>query len=173
MSIAPWNARWTHQRGLRGTTDEPRTTMIATEAAPQNDTWTAQLEQLRVRYRHASPAILAALNILVHNQNITVDDAKAQAERHGARITTASMKAAHVLLSRMDTLALATAPTTPAASAKPKHPPRRQRATDAAVDAESLIKGVVAKLQNQTGAEADRVRDGIRRAITILQALVG
>lgn len=147
--------------------------MTATAPATDATAWTAEIEQLRSRYRHASPAILAALNILIHDQNISVDDAKKQAELHGARITSASMKAAHVLLSRMDTLALATTPTTPAAASKPKHPPRRQRAGDASVDAESLIKGVVAKLQNQSGAEADRVRDGIRRAITILQGLVG
>lgn len=146
--------------------------MTATQPVPANETWTTEIEDLRSRYRHASPAILAALNILTHDQNISVADAKTRAERHGARITSASMKAAHVLLSRMDTLEAATAAKPQAAAGTPTRAPRRQRAADAAVDAESLIKGVVAKLQNQSGAEAERVRDGIRRAIAILQELV-
>jgi len=76
--------------------------MSATETAPATDSWAAQLEQLRARYKHVRPPVLAALNILVHDQNISMDDAKAHASLHGVRITAASVAAAGTLLSRMD-----------------------------------------------------------------------
>ena len=151
--------------------------MTATATMADSDTWTSQLEQLRVRYKHVRPPILAALNILLHNANISIDDAKAQAQVYGVRITAASMNAARTLLSRMDAPTAATAPTTTATptSAAPtaRRAPRRPRAADAPLDAEALIKNVVAKLHTQSAAEADRLRDGIRKAIGTLQSLVG
>ena len=67
--------------------------MTATEPASTTDAWTRQLEQLQACYKHVRPPVLAALNILVHDQNITIDDAKAQAALHGVRITAASVGA--------------------------------------------------------------------------------
>jgi hypothetical protein len=37
----------------------------------------------------------------------------------------------------------------------------------------ALVRGVVAKLQGQGNAEADRLRDAMRKAIAVLQAAVG
>ena len=92
------------------------------------------------------------------------------------RITAASMNAAKTLLSRMDSATAATAPATTAtptsAASTPKRAPKRPRAADSTLDAEALIKNVVAKLQTQSAAEADRLRDGIRKAIGVLQSLV-
>ena len=51
--------------------------------------------------------------------------------------------------------------------------PARGRASEGTFDVETLLREVVTKLQNQGSAEAERLRDGIRRAITILQGLVG
>jgi hypothetical protein len=66
--------------------------MTATDAAPtRTDPWAAQLEQLRFRYKHVHPPILAALSVLFNDRNIAVDDAKAQAALHGVRITAASV----------------------------------------------------------------------------------
>lgn len=143
--------------------------MTATEPLPP-DTWNQEIANLKARYKTASPAILTALNILLHDQNISVEDAKAQANLRGTKITTASISAAKVLLSRMDALP----PLSPAASASsaPSRP-RRPRATDAPADAEALVRNFVAKLQNQGNAEADRLRDAIRRAIAVLQAAAG
>lgn len=77
------------------------------------------------------------MNILVHDENISVDDAKAQAALHGTRITDASLNAAKTLLARMDAQDIAAeAPRAPAAPA-PTRPARRQRAVDAPVDTES------------------------------------
>ncbi|HEX6813995.1 MAG TPA: hypothetical protein VF384_20395 [Planctomycetota bacterium] len=169
MSVAPETARWTVQRGLRCTTPNPRTTMTATETAPTTDSWAAQLEQLRARYKHVRPPVLAALNIMIHDQNISIDDAKAQASVHGVRITAASVAAARTLLSRMDGPPTPVAPTTTSA---PTRAPRRPRVPEKAVDAEALVRGFVAKLQGQGNAKADRLRDAIRKAIAVLQALV-
>lgn len=146
------------------------TTIAATAPANATDTWAAQLEQLRSRYKHVPPPVLAALNILIHDQNISIDDAKAQASLHGVRITAASVTAARTLWSRMG------APTTPAATkpvAAPARQPRRQRATQAPVDAEALVRGFVAKLQNEGNAETERMREALRKAIAVLQVAVG
>ncbi|MEO6593916.1 MAG: hypothetical protein ABIP94_04100 [Planctomycetota bacterium] len=64
------------------------------ETTPTNDTWAAEIEQLRARYKHVREPILVARNILVHDQNIALDDAKAQAALHGVKITAASVSAA-------------------------------------------------------------------------------
>ena len=151
--------------------------MTATDSAPATDTWAAQLEQLRSRYKHVRPPVLAALNVLIHDQNISLDDAKAQAARHGVRITAASVNAARTLLSRMDEAPAAkSAPGTKshtAPAAAPTRAPRRPRAAEIPLDTEALVRGVVAKIQGQGNAEAERLRDGIRRAISALQATLG
>ena len=79
-------------------------TNTATEPLPAStsDTWTQQLTQLKTRYKHVREPVLVALNILMHDQNIALDDAKAQANLHGVRITAASINAARTLLSRME-----------------------------------------------------------------------
>ena len=148
--------------------------MTATEPTPTTEVWAKQLEQLQARYKHVRPPILVALNILMHDQNISVDDAKAQAEVRGTRISAASLNAAKTLLARMDAQDIAAeAARAPAATPAPTRPARRPRGAEAPVDAESLIKNVVAKIQTQGNVEAERLRDGIRRAITALQATLG
>jgi len=143
-------------------------TTTATMTDPATDTWTAQLEQLRARYKHVRPPILAALDILLHNENISIDDAKASASLNGVRITAASVGAARTLLSRMDSPSAAA----PSVSPAPTRQPRRPRAPEKSVDAEALVRGFVAKLQGQGNAEADRLRDAMRKAIAVLQAAV-
>jgi len=152
-------------------------TATATMADPTTDTWTKQLEQLKARYKHVRQPILVALNILLHDKDISIEDAKAQAQLHGTRITAASVSAAQRLLSRMDAPVAATPARAaqPAATTAPTptRAPRRPRAADAPVDAESLIKNVVAKIQGQGTAEAERLRDAMRKAIAMLQTAVG
>ena len=147
--------------------NEPMTA-IATEPLPPTDTWNQQLAQLKARYKHVREPVLVALNILMHDQNITVKDAKAQANLHGVRITAASINAARTLLSRMDSPVVAT-PTAKTEPTAPIRSARRVRAVEP-VDAEAIIRGFVAKLRGQGNAEAERLREGIRRAIAVLQA---
>jgi hypothetical protein len=142
-------------------------TAAATEPIP-SDSWAKQLEQLKTLYKHVRPPILVALNILLHDANVSVDDAKARAAARGVRITAASLNAAKTLLSRMDT-APATKPAA-APTTTPTRAPRRTRSGEIPFDTEALVRGVVAKLQTQGNAEAERLRDGIRRALAALQA---
>jgi hypothetical protein len=144
--------------------------MTATDSAPATDSWAAQLEQLRARYKHVRPPVLAALNILLHDENISIDDAKAQASLHGVRITAASVSAARTLLSRMDGPPTPVAPTTTSA---PTRALRRPRPPEKGLDAETLVRGFVAKLQGQGNAEAERLREAMRKAIAVLQGAVG
>ena len=75
------------------------------------DTWTAELAQLRARYKHVREPILVALNILLHDENVALEDAKARAAMRGAKITAASVNAAQRLLARQDEPREATATT--------------------------------------------------------------
>lgn len=146
--------------------------MTTTETAATSDPWTKQLEQLRARYKHLRPAVLAALNVLLHNENATDDDAKAQAAAHGVRITAASLNAARTVLSRMhEAPAPTSTPKAPAAQGNaPSRPARRSRENDEPLDLEKLVRGVVTRIQGHGNAEADRIRDAVRKAITTLQA---
>ena len=117
-----------------------------------------------------------APNILLHASNISAEDAKAQAAARGTRITAASLNAAKTLLAKMDAQDIAAGPQRePAAppTTRPARPARRPRAADTHVDAEALIRGVVAKIQGQGNAEADRLREAMRKAIATLQAVLG
>ena len=137
------------------------------------DTWAAELAQLRARYKHVREPILVALNILMHDENVALADAKARAAVRGAKITAASVNAAQRLLARQDAPGKATTPTgtttTPlkvAATARPARQPQP------ASNAEALIRDVVQKLQGQGNAEAERLRAAMRKAIAALQAAV-
>jgi hypothetical protein len=148
--------------------------MTATETAPSVDPWTAQLEQLRARYKHLRPAVLAALTALVLDPNISLEDAKSQIAIRGFRITAASMSAARTVLSRMDSTALPAAVTSKITiPSVPKTPVRRPRATGIPFDLETLVRGVVTKVQGQGNAEAERLREAMRKAIAVLQAAIG
>lgn len=151
------------------------TTATANDPAPTTDTWAAQLDQLQARYKNLRPAVLAAVNVLLHDENISDEDAKARAAAHGVRITAASLNAARTVLSKMDTTTNSGSTTTTAATTAPAAATtrRRVRVVEPAVDAEALIKQVVGRLQSQSNAEADRLRDAVRKAIGILQVAVG
>ncbi len=160
----------TFRDGLGAMPSNHPTSMTATEPVPSADTWTQQLEQLRARYKHVRPPTLAALNVLIFDPQISVDDAKARAALHGVRITAASIGAARTLLERMDSPSTAMAP---AATPPTTREPRRPRPPDKGVDAEALVRGFVSKLQAHGTAEGDRLREAMRKAIAVLQAAVG
>ena len=144
--------------------------MTATETETiSTDTWAAEMAQLRSRFKTIREPILAALNLLMQDPNITDDDAKARAAMRGVRITIASINGARNLLAKRETAVVATdAPARPAATTI-----RRVRPAPAEIDAEGLIRQVVGKLQSQGTAEAERLREAMRKAIATLQAAVG
>jgi hypothetical protein len=98
-----------------------------------------------------------------------MDDAKAQAALHGIRITAASVAAARTLRSRMDAPSTSMATVAPTSPSRATPPPRAKAIP---FDLESLVRGVVTKVQGQGNAEVKRLREGIRKAIAGLQALV-
>lgn len=51
--------------------------------------------------------------------------------------------------------------------------PHRKRAPEPAVDAESLIKQVVGKMQAQGNAETERLREAMRKAMAVLAGAIG
>lgn len=79
-------------------------TEIVSEPLPAAtvDAWAQQLAQLRSRHRHLREPVLVALNILLHDPEVAVDDAKARAAMRGVRITAASVNAARTVLAKMD-----------------------------------------------------------------------
>jgi len=142
--------------------------MTATQSVPA--TWDSQFAALKARFPHVRDAILTALHILSQNPNVSDDDAKAQAAMLGTRITAASIAGARRLMDKQATRpAVAPVAATTAAPARV----RRPRATDAGVDAETLIRGLVGKLQGQGAADTERLKDAMRKAIAVLQAAVG
>jgi len=147
--------------------------MATTDSDATTETWAAQIETLRARYKHVRPPILAALNILLQDQNISVDDAKAQAALHGVKITAASVGAAKRLFERQDDRPASVTVVERSPDGFAAETRVRLKAKDSALDPEALIRGVVSKLQARGDAELERVRDGIRRVITILRGLVG
>ena len=142
--------------------------MTTTETTP-TDTWGDELAALKARHPHVREPILAALNILLAEPNITDDDAKARAAMRGVRITAASINGARNLLTKREPAVPDVAPA-PVAERPAR---RRERTTEPAVDAEALIKQVVGKLQAQGNAEAERLRDAMRKAMAVLASAVG
>ena len=135
------------------------------------DAWTDEIAALKARYPHVRDPILAALNLLLTDPNVTDNDAKARAAMRGVRITAASINGARNLMAKRET-AVPIEPTATTAAERPARP-RRERAPEPAVDAEALIKHVVGKLQAQGNAEAERLRDAMRKVVAILQAAIG
>ena len=147
------------------------------EPTTPTEPWGDLFAKLQLRYPKVREPILAALTALMQNPGIDVDHAKAVAAANGVRITAASVGAAERLLSRQDrhdepqAAMRPTVPATPAAA----HPGsgRRQRVQAHDVDAEALIKQVVDKIQGAGNAEAERLRETMRRAVAMLTGAIG
>lgn len=153
--------------------------MTATETmTTTTDTWTAEMAQLRARYKTVREPILAALNLMLQDPDISDDDMKARAAMRGVRITAASINGARNLLAKRDGAQEAAATPTspiaaPATAPAPVRAARQVRAAEPGLDAAAMISQVVAKLQMQGGIEAERLKDAIRKAIQVLATAVG
>lgn len=152
--------------------------MTATEPMSDANTtnWNEQFAALKNRFPHVRDPILVAMHILTQAPNITPDDAKAQASLHGVRITAASLAGAQCLLAKQDAPAATTngttVQTTAPANTAPKRPARRVRGSESALDAESMIRDVVERLQRNTDERVEQMRMAIRKAIEVLQPAV-
>lgn len=139
---------------------------------PATASWDSAFAELKARFPKVREPIVVALHILMQNPDIALDDAKARANLHGVRITAASIAAAQRILAKQEPVPAAP---TPAVAPAPKPAPRqpRRERTAEATDPAAMIQQVVTRLQQQSGAEAQRLRDAIRRAVAVLQAAVG
>jgi hypothetical protein len=145
--------------------------MTATDRPPASTTTkpNISIDELKSRFANVREPIVVALHILLQEPEISLEDAKGAAKAYGVRITAASVAGARRLLERMDAEPAAPAAPTAATTTPTRHA-RRPRATEATQDAESLIKAVVAKLRVQEGAETERLRNAIRKAVELLNA---
>ncbi len=114
-----------------------------------------------------------AIQALQSNPDIALDDLKAQAKLYGIRVTASSVTAAQRLLApTAATNGAAANPAPSPASAKTRRT-RRPCAAQAPLDVEALIRTTVGKIQDQGGADAERLKVAIRKAIAVLQEAVG
>ncbi len=149
--------------------------MTETETQPTTaptDDWNAQFAALKARFPKVKDSIVFAFHVLQSNPDIALDDLKAQAKLHGIKVTAASVNAARRLLARTSaTDGVAASPARSPAAATPRRT-RRPRAAAAPLDVEALIRTTVGKIQDQGAAEAERLREAIRKAIAVLEAAV-
>ena len=150
--------------------------MTAIDLIPEPTTtqpWTDLFEELKTRYPKVREPVLAALAVLMQDPDIDVEHAKAVAAANGFRITAASIAGAQRLLSRQGaTTEIAPPKDKPAKAVAKARPGRPARRPEANLDVEALIRATAERIQTQGNVEADRLRDGIRKAIGALQAVL-
>ena len=133
-------------------------------------TWDAAFTALKARHPKAKDSIVFCIHALRANPEIGLDDLKAQAAMHGIRVTAASVNAAQRLMApepARDAPDAEEAPTPAKANVRRERP---ARAAKGEVSAEAMLRQVVAKMQAQSGAEAERLRVAIRKAVAVLEA---
>jgi hypothetical protein len=142
------------------TATAPITIITTTE----NNPWAENLAAQKTRFPNAKDSILFAIAALQDNPDIAIDDLKALASQQGIRVTAASVNAAKRLIDPEH----ATSPVGAPVGLNPVHArervARRVRAAETPLDANALIQDVVAKIQAQGNAEAERMREAVRKA---------
>jgi len=142
----------------------------ATSSKANAGTWDAAFAALKARYPKAKDTIVFCIHAMRVNPEIALDDLKAQAAMHGIRVTAASVNAAQRLMAPQPARGAQDA-VEAEAPAKPKaRRGRPARAATGELDAEAMLRAVVAKMQAQGSAEAERLRVTIRRAVAVLEA---
>jgi hypothetical protein len=143
--------------------------MTATDRAPESTTTrpNLSLDEMKARFSNVREPIVVALHVLLREPDISLENAKGSAKAYGVRITAASVSAARRRMERMDNAPAAPATAAPTA---PTRPARRPRAAEPAQDVEELVRGLAAKVRAQSSADAERLRNAVRRAVDLLNA---
>ena len=144
-------------------------TLNVPESPASSTDWNTAFQALRARYPKVREPIVVALHILMQNPDIALDDAKAQANLHGVRITAASVSAAQRLLSRLDDAPEAKATATAAVTPQAKAPTRRPAKAAAPTDIEGVVRDAVTRISAKGAADAERLRAAVRKAIAALE----
>ena len=152
---------------------EPLPTDTTPSTAKANaGTWDDAFTALKARYPKAKDSIVFCIHALQTHPEIAVDDLKAQAAMHGIRVTGASVNAAQRLMAPEEPRSAPKAAAVETAPRKPRGRPARQPKAVEGLDAEAMLRQVVAKMQAQSNAEAERLRAAIRKAVAVLEAAV-
>lgn len=138
-----------------------------TETPNATDNWTTQFADLKKRFPKVREPIVVGLHILSQEPEVSLEDAKAMAAKHGVRITAASINGARRLLAQNGTAVASDAEPAPVRT------PRPARVSSPLADAEAMMRTIVEKLHAQSNAEAERLRSAMRKAIAALQTAVG
>lgn len=154
---------------------EPDTSAPGAPPTTTAASWNDYFDKLQARYPTVSTPILVALHILTQHPDIALLDAKAHAAVHGVRITAASVSAARRLLQRQTQAT----DTKAAGQKKPTRKAKRPQA-QAAVFAtppsgfniEKLVRGTIESIRADAEADAEKLREAMQRAASILQAAI-
>ena len=147
---------------------EPIPTTKQTNAA----SWDTAFAALKAKFPKAKDTIVFCIQALQNNPEVDIEDLKAQAVVHNLRVTAASVNAAKRLMAPPEVDSdKDSEPAVPKAAPVTRRT-RGPRAAETPLDVEDLIRGTVAKLQAQGNAEAEKLREAIRRAVATLQAAV-
>lgn len=131
-------------------------------------TWDTAFAALKARFPKAKDSIVFCIHALRANPEIGLDDLKAQAAMHGIRVTAASVTAAQRLTAPEPARGAQDAATLTVPAQPKARRGRPARAAAGDLDAEAMLRAVVAKMQAQGGKEAERLRAAIRRAVAVL-----
>lgn len=142
--------------------------------------WQQLLDRLRERYPNQKDSVLFCLHKLQQNPDLALPDIRDEARLHGIPMAGRALHSAKVLLGlaapstrrprapkdeRQPTQERAEA--APVASSSPRQHARRAEPT-AGGSIEQRLSAALAKLQSSANADTERLRDAMRRAITIL-----
>lgn len=129
----------------------PRTDTTPSSSKANAGTWDAAFDALKARYPRAKDSIVFCIYELQNNPEVALDDLKARASMHGIRVTGASVNAAQRLMAPEEARSEPEAAEAEPAPRKPRgRPARQQKAAGNGMDAEAMLRQVVAKI---AGAE--------------------
>ncbi len=129
------------------------------------DSWEAILEAMRRRFPGQRDSVLFCIHKLQQNPDLTLRDFRAEAELYGIPMAGRALHSARALLGIGD------ARPAPARS-RAKVTAESEPEPDEAGSIENRVVAAVRQIQSAAGAEAERMRAAIQKAITILQQAI-
>jgi len=130
------------------------------------DSWEAILEAMRRRFPGQRDSVLFCIHKLQQNPDLTLRDFRAEAELYGIPMAGRALHSARVLLGIGDASPAPARARTKVAAESPSE------TTDGAGSIENRVVAAVRQIQSAAGAEAERMRAAIQKAITILQQAI-
>lgn len=157
-----------------------------TQPAPPADEWAQIFDSLRQRFPGASPGVLFCINKLQQDPELKLRDFKHEAALHGVPLSGRSFHSARVLLGlerptprarpsavdevEVETLDEPAGAVHDADEGEDEVPARGRRAVRSlrTLDAESPAIAALRRFQAERAADLERLREGIRRALAVI-----